>query len=278
MKTLIEKSILVSLIISQWAARKYDKKVTREVNEAHNATDAGRFNKSLIAREHLEAINKIVGQARAFHYENTLPWGDNGERLLPSENYFKYLESLSQIKNAFDTEVSKFAQAYPSMIEDAKRTLNGLFNASDYPTDIQTRFNMRSSFMPVPDAQDIRVNLSTEEVNRLKDDVTNEIHNRFAQAQMSIFERIIEPLKRMQEKLQEKDGIFRDSLFNNVLELIDILPRLNVASDPRITELCADLSALYTDPDHVRNSKRLRSEKAEEVNTILSKIDSFFKA
>lgn len=278
MKTLIEKSILVSLIISQWAARKYDKKVTREVNEQHNATDAGRFNKSLIAREHLQVINKIANQARAFHYDNTLPWGDNGERLLPSENYFQYVEALARIKNEYETEVNKFSLAYPSMIDEAKINLNGLFNASDYPMDIRTRFNMRTCFMPVADAQDIRVNLSEKEVNELKKYVTEEMQTRFAQAQQSIFERITEQMRLMHEKLNEKDGIFRDSLFNNVLELVDMLPRLNVGNDQRITELCNDLNSLYTDPESVRKSKSLRKEKAQEVDSILSKIDSFFKA
>lgn len=39
-------SIVVSLSIGQWTARRLDKKVTNEVNTQHSASeDAGRYNK-----------------------------------------------------------------------------------------------------------------------------------------------------------------------------------------------------------------------------------------
>lgn len=278
MKNLIEKSILVSLVITQWAARKYDKKVTREVNENHNSKDAGRFNKSLIAREHLQELTKIVTQARAFHYENTLPWSDSGERLLPSDNYFQYTSELAKLKNQYEQEVNKFTLAYPAMIEQAKIELNGLFNPNDYPLDIRERFTIRTSFMPVPDVADLRVNLSANEVSALQTEITKEVNERFINAQKSVYERITEQLKAMHARLSEKDAIFRDSLFDHVLELVELLPRLNVAEDARITELCADLKSLYTDPEQVRTNKKLRKDKAQEVENMLSKIDSFFKS
>lgn len=67
MKNLAEKALLVTLNISQWSARKYDRKVTEEVNDTHQAKDAGRFNKLLIDKTHLDEIQKIVNEARHFH-------------------------------------------------------------------------------------------------------------------------------------------------------------------------------------------------------------------
>jgi len=84
MSNLNEKAMLVKLSVSQWTARKYDKKVSQEINDQYSAHDAGRYNKVLIAQEEIKKISKVASQARSFHYFNTLPWDDNGSRILPS--------------------------------------------------------------------------------------------------------------------------------------------------------------------------------------------------
>ena len=79
-----EKAMLASLHIRQWAARKHDKAVSREVNTHYGSqADAGRFNKVLATKEALKEIQTVVSAARGFHLEQTLPWGERGERLLP---------------------------------------------------------------------------------------------------------------------------------------------------------------------------------------------------
>lgn len=276
MKNLTEKSLLVNLVICQWSARKYDKTATKEVNETHGAQDAGRFNKILVGKEHLEALQKLATKARQFHYDNTLPWGDNGDRLLPTDNYFAYTAQVAQLKNEWEIAVTRFEQAYPHMITEAETKLGTLFNRNDYPSFISDRFQIKASFMPVPDAEDIRVNLSAGEVDTLRRNISAELEERFAGATKSIFERMHDVLGKMFARLSEKDAIFKDSLFENVRDLVELLPRLNVTGDETINELCKDMAALYVDPQKVRSSVRLRAEKAEEVDAILKKMDAFF--
>lgn len=273
MKTLKEKAILVSLEIKQWTARKFDRKVTEEVNEHHNAKDAGRFNKLLIASEHLQNITKAVTEIRDYHYTATLPWNNEGTRLLASELYFDYTAKIGQLKDKYEEAVSKFVTGYPAMIEEAKVKLNGLFNPDDYPSDVSDRFGIRTSFMPVPDSSDLRVNVGLEEVDRLKVDIAKEINDRFASAQRDIYVRVSEHLKRMHEKLSDKKGIFRDSLFNNLLEMVELLPKLNIAGDKNIAEVCEELRSLYCDPDTIRKNVRKRKETADQVNSILGKLN-----
>lgn len=75
--------MIVTLNVSCWTARKQDKKVSAEVEASHNAKDAGRYNKLLIDKHHLDPLTNWAGQIRATHYKMTLPWMDNGGRLLP---------------------------------------------------------------------------------------------------------------------------------------------------------------------------------------------------
>lgn len=276
MTKLTENSLLVSLEINQWTARKFDKSVTDKVDKDHDTKDAGRFNKSLIAREHLEAIGKIATRARAYHYDNTLPWSDKGERLLPSTNFFAYSQEILKLKMEFETAVNVFSLGYPGMILEAQTRLKNLFDSKDYPSVILDRFKIRTQYMPVPDVDDIRVKLDAADVDNIRKSVSEEVNRRFAEAQKDIYARIKEQLKRMHERLTVADGVFRNSLFENVRDMVELLPRLNVANDPHITELCSDLQNLYADPEKVRTDGKLRMAKAQEVTAMLSKMDGFF--
>ena len=90
---LSDRALLVQLSISQWTARKYDKKVTQDVASSHGvSTSAGRYNKVLLPmNDLLDRVHKKSTLIRTKFYENTLPWGIEGTMMLPSANYLKFV-------------------------------------------------------------------------------------------------------------------------------------------------------------------------------------------
>lgn len=273
-----EKSLVVSLTVSKWTASKHDRKITDEVRDSHNASnDAGRYNKRLVAKEKLEAIQKIESAARNYHYEITLPWGKNGERLLPSTNYLEYVAKLMQFQSEFETAVSDFVAQYPGIVEEAKVRLNGMFRQQDYPSplDIRSKFDFKTTFMPVPE-EDFRVSLSDNEITKLKNSVNSEMTSRINEAVKDTWNRIKDQLVRMKDRLGTPDAIFKNSLFDNLASLIDLLPKLNVTNDENISKICTEMSSLLVDPEAVRNNSNLRSEKADQVDLIMNKFGEFF--
>ena len=72
-----EEAVIVRLNISQWTARKFDKKASLETTAAHGAVpDVARVNKLLIAKEAMSNLQRIVTNARVYHNENTAAWDD----------------------------------------------------------------------------------------------------------------------------------------------------------------------------------------------------------
>lgn len=276
----LETSALVSTFsISQWTARKFDKEVTNEVHTKHSANnDAGRYNKLLVAKVHTDPIAKIATKARAFHYKNTLPWSDNGERLLPVENYMPYLMEMNKFKDEFDEATRDFMRNYDSVITEAKIRLNGMYNSKDYPTrsEVSEKFGFKTTFMPVP-TNDFRVGLTSAQVDTLKAAVEKEINSRLVGAVKDIWQRVKEQVTHMRDKLSVSDAIFRDSLFDNLKELVKTLPRLNVTNDPTITEVCNDMKDLLCDPNMARSNNSVRQEKAEKAQVILNKFSDYFQ-
>jgi len=273
-----EKALTVNLSINQWSARKHDKKISAEVESQHQAKDAGRYNKILIAKEELQKIQKAANAARTFHYENTLPWSDNGDRLLPSSNYFTYIQTMQNFKSDFEKSVIDFLANYDAVVDDARIRLNGMFNAADYPSksELELKFGFKSEFFPLPNTEDFRINLSDTEINTLRLSMENTMNERIKTAMQDIKERIKAQLQHMKEKLSNRDEIFRDSLFENLKDIIALMPKLNVTNDTQINEICEEMKSLIADPNNVRNSNSLRNRKAQEVEAILNKFDDFF--
>jgi hypothetical protein len=92
-----DRALLVQLSISQWTARKYDKRITKEVAHSNNtAVEAGRYNKSLLPmNDYLDRVHKKSTHIRNKFYDNTLPWGLEGTMMLPSANYLNFMTEFS---------------------------------------------------------------------------------------------------------------------------------------------------------------------------------------
>jgi hypothetical protein len=70
---------------------------------------------------------------RQYFYQITLPWSDEGFRLLPSNLYFDLTTRMREFEASFEQGMESFIQVYPQYIEQVRPELNGLFREEDYP-------------------------------------------------------------------------------------------------------------------------------------------------
>lgn len=286
---LTARAMLVTLSIRQWTARKIDKRVTKEVADSHNASgDVGRYNKVLIARDSLAEINGIVGAARATHAKYSLPWMQDGTRILPADAFAKYSAEMQAHREAFESAVADFLAAYPSLVDEARDRLNGLFSDDDYPTpaEIERRFAWRVDVLPMPDAADFRVDIGTEAVERIKSDMARAMADAVNSAMDDARERLFKAVRHMADKLadyrpktdtERASGIFRDSLVDNVRELVDVLPALNLTGDAALAaaiEATRDKLTAYDAAD-LREDPIARAEVQEAAAAIADDMAAF---
>lgn len=258
MTILSSKAMLASLNITQWTARKLDKRVTAQTNADHNAaSDAGRYNKALIASSALAKLVSAGNVARTIHYEKTLPWLDSGARILPAALYQDYTNAMRQARETFETAAAEFIADYPAFVADARIRLNGMFNASDYPdsNEIRRRFSFSTNLFPVPNASDFRVDISEAQAAMIRADIETKGNEALDAAVKDAWQRIADVVGHMAAKLREfkpaKDGtktagIFRDSLVDNVRDLVAILPAFNITNDPKLADVAKRMADLCT--------------------------------
>ena len=267
-----DSAMLVTLNISQWTARKYDRKATKEVNQSHGAKDAGRFNKLLIDASALQPLTEIEGAARQHHYSVTLPWGNLGERLLPAMLFMDYSDTMGQFRREFEARVAKLVSIYPQLVQDARQSLGSLYDPSDYPAEIGKRFSFSVSFGPVASANDFRVNLNAEYVDAIKRDITEAQNQRQTEAVKHVWSRVRDVVEKIQEVCsKEKPRIF-DSMIDNAAQLIQVLPALNLAGDPELNRIASEMQSLIVSPDTLRNSVTKRHAVAKTADQILASL------
>ena len=271
--SLQNKAMLVTLSVSCWPARKQDKKVSAEVEASHNAKDAGRYNKLLIDKEHLDPLTSYAGQIRQYHYKMTMPWMDNGARLLPSKLFAEYSAEMRKMKAEYARLVSTFAQLYSTrLVQEARQRLGTMYDPTDYPdaSELYGKFDVELDIMPVPDGADFRVAVSDSERQRISDEISERVAKRQATAIRDAWSRVREGLDRVLARLTAKKVVIHDSLIENLEDLSRILPGLNISDDPRMSEVCDRIIAgLLVDPHRLRNSVSARARVVAEAQAIL---------
>ncbi len=269
-----EQAMLVNLNISMWDARKYDKVATHDVETKHGANDAGRFNKLLIDRSALDPLVKATGAARQHHYKMTLAWGDNGDRLLPSKMYFKYTSDMRTFKHKIEAAADEFVLLYPALVQAARKRLGTLWDSRDYPsaTDVRKRFGMEMSFMPVPAAEDFRVDVAAEDAKLIKADITRITEERQKAVVTELHARAKEMVVRVQTNLSNEKPIIRDTLMTNLESLVGLVGAFNTHKDPELVQLEDDLRMLIRKPEQLRARPEVRSKTLERANDVITRM------
>ena len=76
---LTDDAMQVSLRITAWSGRLYDRQASNHVAVHHDAAaSAGRYNKCLLPKTAFAALTATVSACRTAHYENTVPWDRPG--------------------------------------------------------------------------------------------------------------------------------------------------------------------------------------------------------
>lgn len=275
------KAMLVSLNISQWSARKIDKKAARDVQLANNAeSQRGAYYKSLIEGGALEEIKLLATKARAEHYRRTLPWSDAGPRVLPNAGFLDYTKAMQDFGLEFEKLTNKFVGEYPLMRQEANRLLGDLFNDADYPSlpAVAAKFAFRTTITPLPIGDDFRCDLGSEEVDRIRAEITATSQAAMQEAMRDAFDRVSKVVDTFVDRLANPGTTFRDSLVANAEELAAILPSLNITGDPRLTALTNTLNdklCVHT-PAKLRSDPQARLDAYNAAMAMHTDLNSFF--
>jgi hypothetical protein len=282
------RALLVNTTVRVWTGEKRDRAITREICSMKGAEDnAVRANKSLLG-EAIKPVQAAERTVRAAVNERTLPWMDDGTRILKGAAFLAFTETMAAPIRGFDEAVEAFIAAYPEIRYEARRRLGDAYAESDFPSEarLKGRFGVKLTYLPIPSSDDFRVQLAAEEIALVRRNAEEALRGTVNDAVRSLLDRLREPVTHMATRLPlfrrrangKVEHPFRDTLVENVREIVRLAPMLNLLDDPRIAELCADIERHLTvhEPDQLRNSERLREDVAEQADAILRRMQGAF--
>lgn len=282
--SITNECMVMNISIGVWSGHKLDKDQTRKVTEEAGADgDAARVNKHLVPKEALAPIVQAGTAIREHFYKVSLPWKDNGDRLMPRRVYMRFAEKHGQLVKEFDDAVDKFlTEVYPQTRMQAEFRMGQMFRESDYPApwQLRSKFYVRAEIDAISEAGDFRVALDEGMVEEIKADMTRALDMRVSKAMGDVWGRLGECVTHLMEKLKDEKAIFRNSTIQKLEDLIEVLPDLNVMNDPALQEIYEDVKARLGghDPEELRKNKAVRKAVAQDAQEIIDAMSGFMSA
>lgn len=273
----------VNIQIGVWTGHRLDKAASQKVtSDANAAGDAARVNKLLIPKDAMKEITSTASAIRLHFYEKTLPWKDNGDRLLPRALFMEFMAEHNRLITIFTQARDQFVDtSYPSAREQAQFRMGELFKAADYPMPSQLRdkFYINLDIDAVTEAQDFRVEMDATTVTQIQADITANLQQRMRRAMQDVWQRLAETLGHFAEKMST-DAIFRDSTVKHLDDLIAVLPALNILDDPQLEALRQEIEGTLTGfrPADLRKDPALRKGVGDDAKAIMARMQGFMAA
>ena len=282
MTQLSDKAVLVHLAVSQWVAKKLDRTASNEIARLNGAVrGAGNYNKSLLPTcAQLDKVKQETALIRKTFYQNTLPWGIQGTYILPSSNYLAFMAEYRQQQSRWWGLVNNFLDDYEGLRDDAERLLGTMYNPSEYPTlaELEHKFSMDLTVLPVPTAGDFRVELIDAEYDAIRADLEERVAESSKAAARDVWQRLYDKVAWLHGRMADVNNTFHDQTFIDARELVSMLGRLNFMDDPELEGMRQKAEALLMPhPQTVAHDPELRSSTADEAKAIMDKMRVFME-
>ena len=284
-------AMIVDFNASVWTARKKDRKASEDVTDANHA-DKGVANvsKNLLGNcAELDAVQKFAANVRNMHYSMTMPWSDNGSRLLTTAQYFKYHEVMTDLQQEFYRLTEQFLQVYEWKIMEAQAKLGDMFNRDEYPTraGLESKFAFRVAYDELPDGGntgDWRLDLPHEAMDELRANFASHHEQRIKGAMNDVWRRLHDNLTKLVRQLdvneEGKGNRLYDTVFDGALSLIDMLRTCNVTGDSQMEAMRLKLEEAFTKNNQpvnlhqIKNSPTLRADTQEKLTAAIAALPS----
>ncbi len=288
--TYSDKAMLATHKTSQWYPRKYDKQLSEDSSRANNApSETVRATKRLFANEPagFKAITAILTRSATRFKSLTLPWANDGQRLLSAKLYQTLVDSQRTDEIDLESACWAFVQReYADAIVDAQRTHGSLFDAALYPSaqEFPKLFKLSLRIDPLSDPDDFRVKVAEDAKAQIVESMIAQRNADMSAAVCSIYGRLETCLTDMRDRLTavdkkdpSKPGTFRDTITGNLAGLLDLIPDLNLTADPQLDSIATRIrETLVIDPQVWRESPASRAEAVQDVDTITADLKALF--
>lgn len=291
MTKLQDSAMLCSLHVQSWTGKKANKQVASEAAEKHNAAqDAVSATVQLIPKFYLRPIQMVDAELRRQHERLTLPWLNDGTRILSTALFFEHTEAIVPLLRQREQLVEEFARNLPAMKERAKLDLGELYDDAAFPDEegVKERFVAKVRHLPFPAAEDFRVNISEDVADSIRASITEDVQAQIDANVVGLRDKIADTLNdfidRIKDYRQVEDDTkragyrtenpFRDTVVDGIKDLAKLLPGLNLTNDPEVNLMAQEIAEKlsWLEAEDLRSNEVNRNKAIREAKELVRKI------
>ena len=285
MTNIRSKAMIVKLHMKRWGATKTDVVLGQRVAKSQDAKSGTVKTIKMLMPEFNAAfhrLNNICRFARKEHNSMTLPGMSNGESILTGKMYIRYTTVLSGLRSEFYSAVNVFCETYPEIKRMAPDRMGKMYKETDFPAvnEIAGHYEFIIDHLPMPTIKDWRMDgIGEKELKEMKDEVEEKLKIVYNNCHMEVYSRMAEILGRLSEQAKSYKGGgggggLSQALFDDLKEISDVLPLLNMEDDPVINMIAAKIKSdiLPIEPEDIRKNSELRDQIAKLTDGLLEKV------
>ena len=274
---LCQNACLIRVTVSAWSAREKSPEAGRNAAQAGGA-DEDYVDSYIrhVAKDHplKKAVDQKANEVRNWIKDNLSFW-NTGVRLCTNLQYDSVMKELRKMKAEFMQTVDDFFVGLPQMEAMAavkQGTYSGKFPAKSV---LEERFAFEIEVSAIADPNDIRLKHVSASVAKEIEECT-----RSSQAKQ-----VTEVMTRLATKVEAtiqnfigqmgkpKQGYHKTAV-ENVLELAELIPQLNLTADPEINAIARKIGESFADVSvqELKEDPELREEVTKEATSLLERI------
>lgn len=224
-------------------------------------------------------VTKVLSQAKTFWNGITLPWPEQGVRLLRRKSIDAFTSEMLTFKAELDQALGRLSNAYWGMKQAARERLGSLWNPSDYPEDLAEFFDLAWEFPtldPPKYLMEINPAIYEQQMARVKarfDTAIDMAEQAFAEEFRTLVAHLAERLSGDEDG---KPKQFRDTAVTNLHEFFERFKSLSVRSNAELDKLIAQCQTMTrnANADVLRSDTTLRQFMSESLGGIQSQLDA----
>lgn len=223
-------------------------------------------------------LTSIKSQAHAYWRSITLPYPQEGVRLIKQSDVAAFEDKMREFKDRLIAAAANLQLEYESLKASAREKLGALYNPSDYPASLDGVFNITWEYPSVEPPNYLMTfnpELYAQEQSR--------VHQRFETAVMmaedAFAARLEDLITHLIERLtDEPDGTkktFRTSAVENFREFYEEFRRMNVRSNAELDRLISRANDLVSGVDvkDLRQNNDLRQNLSQQMTEVKQALD-----
>lgn len=247
---------IVMLNTGSWNPVKQNRQESAKVNGEHGTVNVAKVLVKLTDSPNLEGARSVARAAYKEHCRLTRSSIQNGVRILPNGREWDYKRVMDNYFSAWKEKVDAFIAEYDALRADAPRKLNGLYVPEQWPSveAVRGKFVFCTRFLPCP-AEGDWADWLMESANLAAEELREELKG---------------AVRHVAERCRSEGKLYA-TVFDNLRELVSLVPDLNLTGDPEIAALAKACEGIAChSAEHLRDDDAGRANVASEAERLMS--------